>query len=108
MKIPKAEPIGEATLAFHLQCNNVAFVREYPFAAQHGRKWRADFFVAPDVLIEVDGGVWSNGRHNRGAGYTEDCEKMNFAVVHGYKVLRFTTEQVTSGKAIDTVMQCLR
>lgn len=107
-KIPQPEPIGESTLAFHLKCHNIGFVREYPFAAQYGRNWRADFYISPTLLIEVDGGTWSGGRHTRGAGFAEDCEKTNFAVMKGYRVLRFTSEQVTGGMAIDTIKECLR
>src|SRR5690349_10036888 len=39
------------------------------------RKWSADYwFVYNDrpYLIEIDGGVWSGGRHTRGAGFIED------------------------------------
>jgi very-short-patch-repair endonuclease len=36
-----------------------------------------------------------------------DCTKYNSAVLRGWRVLRFTTEQVVSGYAIDTVLQAL-
>jgi very-short-patch-repair endonuclease len=54
------------------------------------RKWRADFAIpSAKILIEIDGGVWSGGRHTRGAGFVGDMEKLNAAAVLGYRVLRF-------------------
>lgn len=75
-------------------------VREYRFAPD--RRWRFDFaWPAPIMLaVEVEGGVWSGGRHTRGAGYTADMEKYNRASVLGWRVLRFTTEQVKRGEAV--------
>lgn len=68
------------------------------------RKWRFDFGW-PDhgIACEVEGGVWTNGRHTRGAGFTEDCEKYNQAALLGFRVFRFTTDMVQSGKAIVTL-----
>ncbi len=54
------------------------------------RRWRADFAIPSEkLLIEIDGGVWSGGRHTRGAGFIGDCEKLNAAAVLGYRVLRY-------------------
>ena len=55
------------------------------------------------ILVEVEGGVWSGGRHTRGKGYIGDMEKYNAAVVMGYQVIRFTTEQVKSGLAVQQI-----
>ncbi len=54
------------------------------------RKWRADFAI-PSIrlLIEIDGGIWSGGRHTRGGGFIGDMEKLNAAACLGYRVLRF-------------------
>lgn len=54
-------------------------------------------------MIEVEGGIWSGGRHTRGKGYIGDMEKYNEAAAMGYKVLRFSTEQVKSGLAIQQI-----
>jgi hypothetical protein len=53
--------------------------------------WRFDF-AWPDrlVAVEIDGGVWSRGRHTRGAGYIEDRRKLNRAVQLGWRVVGFT------------------
>lgn len=54
------------------------------------RKWSADFAL-PDhmLLIEIEGGVWTGGRHTSGAGFVGDMEKYNAATVLGYRILRF-------------------
>ena len=54
------------------------------------RKWRADFALPTwKILIEIDGGVWSGGRHTRGAGFVGDCHKINAAGILGWCVLRY-------------------
>lgn len=63
-------------------------VAEYRF--HPSRMWRADFAIpSAKILIEIDGGVWSGGRHTRGSGFVGDMEKLNAAAVLGYRVLRF-------------------
>lgn len=81
-------------------------VREYPFASP--RRWRADF-AWPDcrLLVEIEGGTWSGGRHTRGAGYAKDAEKYNAAALLGWRVLRFTGEMVRDGTALAVTEQAL-
>jgi hypothetical protein len=55
----------------------------------------------------VDGGVHSGGRHTRGAGFEVDCEKLNEAVLLGYRVLRVTTKHVESGDALEWIERAL-
>ena len=55
------------------------------------------------ILVEVEGGIWSGGRHTRGKGYLGDMEKYNAATVMGYRLIRFSTEQVKSGLAIQQI-----
>ena len=93
---------GEAVLSQHLRAHNISFEQEFQFNAD--RKWRADFhLIGMGILIEVEGGIWSNGRHTRGKGYLGDLDKYNAATMMGYQVIRFSTEQVKSGKAIEQI-----
>ena len=95
----KVESEGESLLSLQLKALKIAFEREFKFCQD--RKWRADFhLVGKMILIEVEGGIWSNGRHTRGKGYLGDMEKYNSAQILGYQVLRFSTEQVKSGLAV--------
>jgi hypothetical protein len=68
----------------------------------HGtRKWRFDLaFVDSLIAVEVDGGGFVSGRHGRGAGIEADCEKFAEALALGWRVLRVTPAQVTSGAAL--------
>ena len=79
---------------------------EYRFLKK--RRFRFDF-AWPDrmMAVEIEGGVWSGGRHTRGKGYTRDLEKYNLATLHGWKVYRFTTQDVTSGTAISFMKNIL-
>ena len=73
--------------------NNIEYQKEYKFIPN--RRFRADFYLEKyRLLIEIEGGMWSNGRHNRGSGYRADCDKYNLATLHGYKLIRFCTEHI--------------
>ena len=97
---------GEETLDRDLKCYKIPFVREFRFDPK--RKWRVDFILPGRWAVEVEGGSWSNGRHSRGKGFASDCEKYNSLALQGYHLLRFTSEQVNSGYAIDTIQTALR
>lgn len=98
----KIESKGESLLGIQLKALRIAFEREYKFHSE--RKWRADFhLVGKMILVEVEGGIWSGGRHTRGKGYIGDMEKYNAATMLGYQVIRFSTEQVKSGLAIQQI-----
>lgn len=63
---------------------------ETEFRFHPERKWRFDFaWPEQKVAVEVDGGVFSGGRHTRGMGFIRDCEKLNMACEMGWKVLRY-------------------
>ncbi|MDC5235394.1 DUF559 domain-containing protein [Acinetobacter baumannii] len=96
--------VGEVLLATHLRACKIGFEQEYKFHPE--RKWRADFLITgTKILIEVEGGIWSGGRHTRGEGYIGDMEKYNSAAMMGFTVLRFSTEQVKAGVAIKQIEQ---
>lgn len=58
------------------------------------RKWRFDFACPEDkVAIEIDGGLWSGGRHSGGIGQKKDMEKMNAAAELEWIVFHFTPDE---------------
>lgn len=61
------------------------------------RRWRFDFaHESTRIAFEVEGGEWSGGRHTRGSGFTEDCEKYNEAAMAGWTVFRLTGSMITT------------
>ncbi|UNW05957.1 endonuclease domain-containing protein [Acinetobacter variabilis] len=92
----------EAKLARELKTLKIKFEQEFYFHPE--RKWRADFhLIDKKILVEVEGGIWSGGRHTRGKGYLRDLEKYNAATMMGFQVIRFSTDQVKSGHAIQQI-----
>jgi very-short-patch-repair endonuclease len=73
-------------------------VAEYRFAPP--RKFRFDFcWPKKSIAVEVEGGIWTQGRHTRGKGYLSDMSKYNLAAKAGYRVFRFTPKQYENGEA---------
>lgn len=106
-KQKKQESKGEIELMRHLHAHKIKYENEFKFC-EH-RHWRADFLIlGTRILVEVEGGTWSGGRHTRGQGYQKDCEKYNWAAANGWTVLRFTTQQVNSGAAIKAILEALK
>ena len=96
---------GEELFVLHCKAYKLTPEREYRFDKM--RRWKADFFFAPNLLVEIEGGTGINGRHNRAKGYSDDCCKYNQATEMGFRILRFTSEMVVNGTAIDTTLRVL-
>lgn len=62
------------------------------------RRWRWDA-CWPDrrLAVEFHGGVYSGGRHTRGAGFEADQEKFATAAVVGWRLIPVTTKQLNAG-----------
>ena len=97
---------AEDDLAWRLDLIGIPFKREQIFRGINSdRRWRFDFVLLPQELkiaVEVEGGVFAQGRHTRGAGFTNDIIKYNEALIMGFSVLRFTTQQI-DGAAITQI-----
>jgi very-short-patch-repair endonuclease len=99
------------TVSLEQQCKAIGLpmpeteVRFHPV-----RKWRADFlWREPHMLIvELDGGVYVQGRHSRGAGIEKDCEKFAEAMALGYRVMRVTPRHVRNGQAVQWIEKVLK
>lgn len=87
---------GERTFIYYWTMfgdETLPFKREYQFHPT--REWRLDFaWPVHKVACEIEGGAFSGGRHTRGAGFTQDCEKYNAATLHGWGLLRFTPQML--------------
>jgi hypothetical protein len=81
--------------------------REHRF--HPGRRWRFDYAWPPElVALEVEGGAWTTGRHTRGQGFIDDMAKYNQAALLGWKVLRFTPDQLAAGDALPVLRVLFR
>lgn len=73
----------------------VDIVREHQFCPS--RKWRFDYAVVNQrIALEVEGGVWTGGRHTSPRGFLGDLEKYNTATLMGWRVVRTTPEKLMS------------
>jgi hypothetical protein len=84
----------------------VECVKEYRFHTQ--RKWRFDYAM-PDhnIALEVEGGVWSCGRHTRPQGFLGDVEKYNTATLMGWRVFRTTPSNLYRTDTLNLLKQAI-
>lgn len=70
---------------------------EYVFAPP--RKFRFDFaWRQRKIAIEVDGGIYARRpSHHSLRGILRDMEKQNLATMLGWRVLRYTPQQIEAG-----------
>lgn len=83
-------------------------VREYAFAREAGRRWRFDW-AWPDarVALEIEGGLWTGGRHTIGKGFLQDLEKYNEAQLYGWIVLRCVPSTLCAAATFELVRRGL-
>jgi very-short-patch-repair endonuclease len=84
------------------------FVREHRFDPE--RRYRFDFAHIPSRLaIEIQGGQWGRGRHNRPEGVENDSRKAALAALRGrWVTIPFTPRQVKNLEALEFVELWLR
>lgn len=82
-------------------------VREFKF--HETRKWKIDFaWPALKLAVELEGGIWTGGRHTSGAGWIKDAEKYNELSLMGWRLLRYHGGAVKDGSAIRQVEVAVR
>ena len=73
------------------------------------RRWRFDYaWEAQKVALEVEGGVWTRGRHTRGAGFLRDVSKYNEAALMGWLVLRTTPAGLYTAYTIGSLKRAIQ
>lgn len=93
-------------------------VLEYKFHPE--RKWRFDFawneFKRDPhsgdtewkrVALEVQGGIWIHGGHNRGAGLQKEHEKRNEAAALGWRILYVEPKDLCTVETANLIKRCL-
>jgi very-short-patch-repair endonuclease len=72
-------------------------VSEFKFWPQ--RRFRFDYaWPKEKIAVEIEGGIWTQGRHSRGPGMMSDMEKYNMAAKMGWRVFRFTPKELANAK----------
>lgn len=79
---------------------------EWPFHPT--RKWRFDY-ACPElkIAIEVDGGIFTGGRHSGGVGQLKDFEKGNAACAMGWYVFHTTPEDMHDLALRKSILQAI-
>ncbi len=115
---------GQKSLETLLKARGYQFQPEYRFAAElvglgkglrarlakAGLKdWRFDIaFPELKVAVEIEGGGWVAGRHNRGKGFSEDLRKYDAAMRLGWLVYRCDTAMAMNGHALQTIEMIIK
>lgn len=101
---------GRLSLGLDRQCELAGLPKpETEFRFHPSRKWRFDLaWPSKSVAVEIDGGVYVQGRHTRGSGVEKDMEKFAEAAILGWKVIRVSTNQVKSGQALTWIERLLQ
>lgn len=97
----------EERLAFQMRAFALpAWEAEYRF--HRTRQWRFDLaWPHLRLAVEVEGGIWTGGRHTHPVGFEADCEKYNEAAILGWRVIRVTGRMVEDGRAIDIIQRAI-
>ena len=86
-------------------------IPEYRFAWETiRRRWRIDYYFEykdRKVALEVEGGVWTSGRHVHPSGFLKDMEKYNALTLHGIFLLRTTPAELMSEKTVGILRSVL-
>lgn len=108
-KVRRSQIDHAETLALQLSAYGIdGWVREHMF---HGeRRWRIDVaFIERKLAIEVEGFAarGTAGRHQRADGFAADAEKYAELAIAGWRLIRCTSRQVKSGKALAWIERAL-
>lgn len=69
--------------------------RQFRFGAHVKRQFLADFcWPRYMIIVEIHGGTYTGKGHASGEGIQSDSEKLNLAMVLGYKMFTFTSRDV--------------
>lgn len=84
----------------------VECVKEYRF--YKSRQWRFDYALPLyKIAIEVEGGVWTQGRHVRPVGFLGDMNKYNTATLLGWRVFRTTPSKLLSQDTLTLIKNAI-
>jgi len=88
------------------------------FRFHETRLWRFDFAwdmknrgypedIYTNVALEIDGGIWVNGGHNRGAQMLKTWEKENEAACMGWRIIRCQPKDLCTQNTVNLIKRAL-
>lgn len=79
---------------------------ERQYRAIPGRKFQADFaWPQYGLILEVEGGAFTGGRHTRGAGFVKDIEKYNLYAYHEWYLFRVIPSHIRAKKGGESFLR---
>ncbi|MCF0187926.1 MAG: hypothetical protein HUK04_00305 [Bacteroidaceae bacterium] len=109
-KTRQKKPQPPKTDLFTTLCKSdlrVECIKEHTFHPE--RRWRFDYAIPTyRIAIEVEGGVWTGGRHTRPQGFLGDIEKYNTATLMGWRVVRCVPETLHTTAMLNLVRDLIR
>jgi len=79
-----------------------------PLAGMKARRWRFDYaWPERRIALEVEGGIWSGGRHTRAAGFLKDMEKYNEAAAQGWRIIRTTPDRLLTLRTVELLKRAM-
>ena len=86
---------------------NIDLHTEHRFAKP--RRFRFDLAHLPTkIAIEIQGSIWSGGRHTRGSGLLNEYTKMNLAAALGWRVFYLCTNTVNDEAIYHQIAAAIR
>lgn len=108
-KSPQTENSAKITDLFTVLCRSdlgVECVKEYRFHPV--RKWRFDYAIPTHkIALEVEGGVWTGGRHTSSTGFLKDMEKYNTGTLLGWRIFRTTPSELHTKKTLNLIREAI-
>lgn len=92
--------------AWFQQCGLPCPTYELQFAPP--RKWRFDLaWKDHHLALEAQGGIFSHGRHNRGAALLKEWDKLNTAAIWGWRILYVQPDDLCTVATAELIKRAL-
>lgn len=63
--------------------------------------------IIPKLALEVQGGIFIQGRHNRGAALLKEWEKLNAAAILGWRILFCQPQDLCMKDTVEMIRKAL-
>ena len=104
---PRGKPDLEGQLLQQIRLHGLP-IPTLQFRAIPSRRFRWDMaWTDHRLLLEVQGGVWTAGKHGRGSGILKDHEKLNLASAHGFRTIQVSATTIRNGLAVLWIIAAL-